>query len=205
LDVGCGNGGYLKQMQELGWQVTGIDLDPSAIAVCRAQGLNAFVGSLEKMNFPDHSFDAITLNHVFEHLPDPHKFLRECYRILSPGGYIAMRMPNAKSLGHRIFKRFWRGLEPPRHLSLWDRSTLRTILDRHGFKVCTCYTGSYMAEFIYEYSLYPRQERMKKTFPFFIEKKVFKLAEDFLLIFEKDAGEEVCVLAKKRNGYTKGE
>lgn len=196
LDVGCGNGAYLKLMQELGWQVTGIDIDPAAVAVCRAQGLNAFVGTLETMNFPDHAFDAITLSHVFEHLPDPAKFLQECYRILSPGGYIAMKMPNIKSLGHRLFKRFWRGLEPPRHLSLWDRHTLHIILHRNNFKIYTCHTSSHIADFIYEYSVFSN-EKYKKSFIFYLRKKIFKIHENFLLLFDKDAGEEVFMVARK--------
>ena len=43
LDVGCGNGSYLSLMRTLGWDVAGVDVDPQAVAVCRARGLSVFL------------------------------------------------------------------------------------------------------------------------------------------------------------------
>jgi 2-polyprenyl-3-methyl-5-hydroxy-6-metoxy-1,4-benzoquinol methylase len=104
LDVGCGNGSYLSLMRTLGWDVAGVDVDPQAVAVCRARGLSVFPGTLEEASFPDGSFDVITMNHVIEHVSDPLALLRECYRILSPGGYVGIVTPNVKSLAHRLFR-----------------------------------------------------------------------------------------------------
>jgi 2-polyprenyl-3-methyl-5-hydroxy-6-metoxy-1,4-benzoquinol methylase len=44
------------------------------------------------------------MNHVIEHVSDPLALLRECYRILSPGGYVGIVTPNVKSLAHRLFR-----------------------------------------------------------------------------------------------------
>ena len=41
--------------------------------------------------------------------------------------------PNIDSVGHRLLRRRWRGLEPPRHLFLYNPSTMRELLRRAGF------------------------------------------------------------------------
>lgn len=133
LDVGCGSGDWLVSMRERGWKVTGVDLDENAAALARRRGLTVNCGALERQNFADDSFDAITLNHVIEHVPDPIGTLRECARILKPGGTLAVFTPNGSSLGHRIYKEFWRGLEPPRHLHIFTLQSMRCVVERAGF------------------------------------------------------------------------
>ncbi len=134
LDVGCGSGDWLLSMRELGWEVAGIDLDENAVIVGKQRGLNVNCGALEQQDFPRDSFDAITLNHVIEHVIDPVATLRECARILKPGGKLVMFTPNGSSLGHRIFKECWRGLEPPRHLHIFSFQSMRQALGLAGFE-----------------------------------------------------------------------
>jgi 2-polyprenyl-3-methyl-5-hydroxy-6-metoxy-1,4-benzoquinol methylase len=133
LDVGCGSGEWLMTMRQLGWQVEGIDFDSNAISVAKENGLEAGIGSLEQQKFPASRFDAVTLNHVIEHVPDPVLTLTECCRILRPGGRLVLCTPNGASLGHRLFKKNWRGLEPPRHLHIFSTATAVRLLELSGF------------------------------------------------------------------------
>ena len=133
LDVGCGSGLWLLLVAQLGWQVEGIDFDEKSVSLARQQGLLVHLGSLEQQNFPSESFDALALSHVIEHVPDPVRTLAECARILKPGGQLVLYTPNASSLGHRLFKQNWRGLEPPRHLHLFGPASMRTLMGRAGF------------------------------------------------------------------------
>lgn len=135
LDVGCGDGWFLREMQTVGWSVSGLDPDPEAVAVARASGLAVREGMLEDGVFADGHFDAITLNHVVEHLPDPVGTLSVCRRILKPGGLIWVSTPNLGSRGHALFGEDWRGLEPPRHLVLFTRAALVRALSDAGFDV----------------------------------------------------------------------
>jgi 2-polyprenyl-3-methyl-5-hydroxy-6-metoxy-1,4-benzoquinol methylase len=134
LDVGCGSGEWLAFMRDLGWQVEGVDFDENAVRVAKQKGLNVHCGALELQNYPDAKFDAVTLNHVIEHVPDPIGILSECARILKPSGKIVVFTPNSSSLGHRVFKHNWRGLEPPRHLHLFSTQSLPFLLARAGFR-----------------------------------------------------------------------
>lgn len=134
LDVGCGSGDWLARMRALGWEVQGLDFDAAAVQVARERGLDVRLGSLEEQGYASASFDAVTLNHVIEHVPDPIATLSECHRILRVGGTLVLATPNALSLSHRVFRADWRGLEPPRHLHVFTPASLRRALERAGFK-----------------------------------------------------------------------
>lgn len=136
LDVGCGNGMFIARMKELGWEAVGLDPDPEAVEVAhRAFGVEAHVGRVENTALPEASFDAVTLSHVIEHLPDPVATLRACARLLRPGGRLIALTPNPLGLACRWFGPDWRGWEPPRHLFVFTPTALRTCADRAGLVV----------------------------------------------------------------------
>jgi Methyltransferase domain len=70
---------------------------------------------------------------VFEHLRDPLAALAEARSLLRPGGRLWLSMPNIASAGLARFGRNWRGLEPPRHLALFDPPRLSALLIDAGF------------------------------------------------------------------------
>jgi len=134
LDVGCGNGDHLRLASRIGWEAQGLEPDPSATAAARSTGLHVQEGHLPDTGLPSDYFDAVTLSHVIEHLHDPVRSLQELYRILAPGGKLWIATPNLESPLHRFFRRNWRGLEPPRHLVLFNLRSLVSICQRNGFK-----------------------------------------------------------------------
>lgn len=133
LDVGCGSGASLRQMERLGWEVEGVETDPVAVEAARGLGLTVHHGELQTLALPEESFDAVYLGHVIEHAADPVGLLRACRRVLRPGGTLVILTPNSGALGHRLFGRDWRGLEPPRHLHVFGSSALRRILQQAHF------------------------------------------------------------------------
>lgn len=134
LDIGFGDADFLLKARAIGWSVTGVDTDPNVVENARRLGLTVHVGPLESLHLEDASYDVITLNHVIEHLHEPVATLRECYRVLKPGGSIWLETPNIDGLGHKRFKRHWRGLEVPRHLVIFNQSSLRRALKGVGFR-----------------------------------------------------------------------
>ena len=140
LDIGCGNGVYINQMRQLGWDVAGIEPDEEAASMAMKSGLNVFRGSLEDAKFSAEHFDAITMNHVIEHVTNPVKLLKECYGVLKPGGRLVVVTPNIKSLGRRLFNDAWLHWDPPRHLHLFSPNALRACAELAGlevFELCT--------------------------------------------------------------------
>lgn len=135
LDVGCGNGGFLLRARSAGWDVVGVDFDPKAVETAREKGLNVFLGGIEVfVDAEESQFDVITLSHVIEHVHDPNYMLRECFRLIKPGGYLWIETPILNAEGHRLYGENWRGLEPPRHIVIFTEYSLRYALCNAGFK-----------------------------------------------------------------------
>lgn len=144
LDVGCGDGKFLNLMRRLNWEVYGLDFDPKAIESAKSKyGLDLHTGDLQSANFPDNNFDAVTLSHVIEHVPDPIELLKEVRRVLKPGGRLSVTTPNAHSFGHQQFQRYWIGLDPPRHLQVFTLAALGKCAQQAGLgKVRTFSTAA---------------------------------------------------------------
>jgi SAM-dependent methyltransferase len=138
LDVGCGAGAYLHQMQQLGWDVYGIEPSPAAATTAAALVLapdRIFVGGADEADWPPASFDFVTLSHVLEHLSQPRQTLAKIHRWLRPGGRLRIWVPNIESLESRVFGRLWFGLDVPRHLVHYSPSTVRRLLETSGFAI----------------------------------------------------------------------
>ena len=90
-------------------------------------------GSLADLPFGEARYQHVTLSHVVEHVHEPLKLLRQCLALLVPGGRLWLETPNLRSFGHEVFGSAWRGLEPPRHLVLFDRHTMTAALAGAGF------------------------------------------------------------------------
>lgn len=133
LDIGCGSGEWLLVAREAGWTAVGSDPDPVAKAGAAELGLEVRQGGAEAWEDQPGSFDAISMSHVIEHVHDPIDTLRRVFDLLGPGGQLFIECPNIDALGHSIYGPNWRGLEPPRHLVLFNGSSLSDALSQRGF------------------------------------------------------------------------
>jgi 2-polyprenyl-3-methyl-5-hydroxy-6-metoxy-1,4-benzoquinol methylase len=201
LDVGCGSGERLERLQSLGWTVSGIDFDAEAVRVARGKGLDVYCGTIPGTSFPTNGFDAIIMNHVIEHLPDPVVVLKECERILKPGGKVVISTPNSSCLGHKVFKEHWRGLEPPRHLHVFSPSSVEQTLKEAGFSSVSVRTLA--SAYLWEHSLLLKLDLHKQSAKNF-GRRIIKLAglilnsfEHVASLFNASAGECLWVVAVK--------
>jgi len=134
LEIGFGDARRLQQFVDLGWDVVGQEVDRIAYERAESKGFKVYRDEITQIGFEANQFDAIVGSHVIEHVHDPLRLLRECRRLLKPGGRLVMLTPNTASYGHRRFGRDWRGNEPPRHLHLFAPHNMRSILQLVGFK-----------------------------------------------------------------------
>jgi SAM-dependent methyltransferase len=154
LDVGCGDGTYLRCMHELGWSVSGVERDSRAAEIsARALGTDRVFPDLERAGAArPEGFDVITLGHVIEHLLEPAEVLRSCRDRLRPGGLLVIATPNWESRAHAHFGRSWLHLDPPRHVQIYRSSTLSRVVEEAGFAVQEIETPSSSAHFIWQTS-----------------------------------------------------
>jgi 2-polyprenyl-3-methyl-5-hydroxy-6-metoxy-1,4-benzoquinol methylase len=200
LDVGCGVGVMVRLLRDLGWDAEGIDLDPAAVAVARAGGLRARVGTLADAGLAERDFAAVTSSHVIEHVPDPELFLRQCLRVTRAGGRLALTTPNAASLGHRVFGPRWRGLEPPRHLQIFTAASLARLARKAGYEDVHVKSSARLAAVIVRETLRPDVVGLATSRPAGVPVRLvasgFQVFERALLPFAREAGEELLLTAR---------
>jgi 2-polyprenyl-3-methyl-5-hydroxy-6-metoxy-1,4-benzoquinol methylase len=151
LDVGCATGSFLNAMQGLGdWKVAGVEPVASAAQYARDRfGLDVYNGILLDAGYADRSFDVVTLWDVIEHVDRPLAYIREIYRILSPGGWLVLKTPDPTGGEARLFGANWRGYVAPQHLYGFPREVLFHKLAETGFElVHVSQTGGDYATFM---------------------------------------------------------
>lgn len=92
LEVGCGGGLLLRDALATGARVTGLDHSEDMVELARdrAPGAEMVHSKVEALPFADETFTAVAMSIVFFFLDDPVGVLRECQRVLRPGGRIAI-------------------------------------------------------------------------------------------------------------------
>jgi 2-polyprenyl-3-methyl-5-hydroxy-6-metoxy-1,4-benzoquinol methylase len=200
LEVGCGSGATLEIMNQLGWQAEGVDFDRAAVEQARRKGLTVHLGTLAKLKLSGNTFDAIGARHFIEHVPDPIEMLRECRRLLKPGGLLVLITPNARSWGHSRFQADWRGLEPPRHLHVFTRSSLATACALAGFGSGDCRSVVRISSILQESRMLRRTgkaDSVRRSLWNQLGAEVTSLFRWAVSLVDREAGEEVVLISAK--------
>lgn len=141
LDIGCGDGAFLKKARQVGFETYGIDFDGKSIEIARnkfglsntySMSLNEFIGFAQERNL---RFDVITFFEVLEHQDNPGEFMQHVKGLLSNEGYIAGSVPNRERPLIDCERR--RGTiqwdYPPHHFLYLSMTTLQKFFEREGF------------------------------------------------------------------------
>ena len=140
LDVGCGNGFFLRFISENGWDSFGIEPSPKAGEHARSLGLNVFNTSIE--DFVENQwygfFDVVNLKCVLEHVSNPMEILGICKSLLKDSGMICIEVPNDFNIlqlqVHKSGKPQW-WIAIPDHINYFDFRSLEKLLESLGFEI----------------------------------------------------------------------
>ncbi len=138
VDIGCSRGQFVDFAAQAGFAAEGVEPAQDIAAAARAAGLNVRTGLLEDQAYPDAAFDAASLFEVVEHLREPLPLLRECRRILKPGGILIISTGNAASWTVRAMGARWDYFHIEKdggHISFFNPGSISVLAGNAGFDV----------------------------------------------------------------------
>ena len=133
LDTGCGVGHSLRAGLARGLVVQGVEVDRTAIALARADGLP--VAALGEP-IPPGPYQLLSFWETLEHIADPLQALQSYLPLLAPGGLVAITVPNLNALSTRVLREScpWvhGGYNTPGHVNLFHPKSMERLLSRAG-------------------------------------------------------------------------
>jgi len=102
LEVGCGTGMILKEIDRIASKAVGIDISPGMLEQAKARGLNVLEGTATELPFDDETFDTVYSFKVLAHVEQIETAMQEVARVLRPGGRAALEFYNTRSLRYLI-------------------------------------------------------------------------------------------------------
>jgi len=163
LEIGCGNGFVLKSIYDLGYKnVYGIE--PSTDAVNKSNlkiRKNIKINILKPNLFPKKSYDLIFFFQTFDHIPTPNQFLKECYQLLKPNGYILAFNHNIDSLSSKLLKEKSPIIDIE-HTFLYSLKTIQKIFEKNKFIVQKIYSPCNILSLKHLLWLFPLPKKIKQ-------------------------------------------
>jgi SAM-dependent methyltransferase len=137
LDIGCGDGSFLRLLKDAGaGQCHGIE--PPGHAADRAAAISELTlhrCTLATAALTPASFDLVSARHVYEHLPEPWVSLDQMAALVRPGGLLFLSYPNIRSWQAQWFRGAWFHLDAPRHLHLANPAVVINHLGEMSFSL----------------------------------------------------------------------
>ncbi len=130
LEIGCGPGGVLGELDSLRYEAVGLEVDPElaeeAARRLRETGLRGgvVIASPVEARLPAEAFDLVAVFGALERSPSPRALLSETARVLKPGGRVVVETPSLSSLTARLHRGRWRPLRDPSVGHFFTHATL---------------------------------------------------------------------------------
>jgi SAM-dependent methyltransferase len=134
LEVGVRDGSFGAAASDE-YEYVGIDPASASARHARGRGLEVYCASLMSFVNTGPAFDAITLFHVLENMPDPHDALGRIKDLLKPGGVLFLSTFDTEGMIYILTGRGRMAQNFRSHLILYSRSALIELLERSGFEI----------------------------------------------------------------------
>lgn len=135
LDMGCGNGKSLLEIQNMGGEAYGTEYDKNIKSIAKDLGLNIHFGDLNSAPWSDEFFDFITMSQLLEHIIDPVAFLKIVKQKLKKNGRVVMSFPNIDSFNRKQAGRKWINWHIPYHVNFFSRKSILLLAEQTGLSV----------------------------------------------------------------------
>lgn len=132
LEIGCGRGFVLKELNKMGFNVFGIEPSKSASEYAKKSGIKVSCGYFPSKEMKD-KYDLIFVSQVFEHIKDSKLFLKEIKEHLNSGGYVLFVQTNYQGIIPKREKSKWYAWVPEQHYWHFSVSGLKKYLCGNGF------------------------------------------------------------------------
>lgn len=132
LDYGCGTGAFLRECQNKGMEIAGVEPSETAREIARKETGRPIAHDLSAIN---QEFDVITLWHVLEHVTNLNQTLAQLKTHLHTNGTMFIAVPNLQSADAKTYKEFWGRYDVPRHLWHFSKSSMEQLLRNHGLNL----------------------------------------------------------------------
>ncbi len=135
LEIGCGNGAFIKYLETRGFKCTGLELNEKAVLEGKDLGLNVKNELLNQhASRIGQVYDIVCSFQVLEHIAEAGIFIRDSLKLLKKGGLLIIAVPNNDSL---LVKKGAGAFNiPPHHMGLWDKRSLQKIVTIFDIKLC---------------------------------------------------------------------
>src|ERR1700690_3507779 len=106
IEIGCGNGDFLLLAQQVGFEISGLELSSYSTGVANEKlGSNSVIcGTLDTINLPEKEYDICCLFDSVEHFRDPVASLKRIRMILKPDGVLFIVTPSLDSKSAKLLK-----------------------------------------------------------------------------------------------------
>jgi 2-polyprenyl-3-methyl-5-hydroxy-6-metoxy-1,4-benzoquinol methylase len=138
LDIGCGSGLLVNQINNMGYgyKASGLDWSEPAIRFAREHYQGEYLlANVEQGLSIGRTFDCAVASHILEHLENPHEFLQSVEGLLEPEGYLVVAVPNMDWWNPKSVYRSVSTIFDPEHVVGYSAKGMRKVLEANGYEV----------------------------------------------------------------------
>jgi predicted SAM-dependent methyltransferase len=146
FSVGSGNGVEIMVAKKRGWIAEGYEINEEwAKKLSEIHSADIYSGDFTGLAVKSNNYECLYINHVLEHLKEPHNYIKKMYDMLRPGGILYIGIPNINGVANRIKgladtmglrKNVAKYYGTKQHLFYYTPANLRFVLEKYyGFRV----------------------------------------------------------------------
>ena len=146
LDVGCGEGSFLRSLKAEGREIWGVEMNAEAAEKANEVCDFVLTGSFEEVfeQLPVKHFDCIIFNDVLEHMYAPWEVLSQVKSLLSDEGVIVSSIPNFRYISNLILEIVWKGefrykpeggILDDTHIRFFTSKSIVRMYNEQGFEI----------------------------------------------------------------------